>query len=151
MDTLSRSLPLIQDSVTGNWGRNSINNDSRFDSFSSSVNSTFTASIDSSRVPVHAYGATALSASGRESNVVLSDFDPFPVATTCPNCQQVIETNVKYRAGKLTFMMAALVGILTCGVGCFIPFCVRPLKDAYHSCPKCSSTIGVYRRKTGCI
>lgn len=84
------------------------------------------------------YGAAALSASGRPSNVVvsskstqscftfqntvgsfhvqLSEFDPFPVDTICQNCQQAIVTVVRYRAGRVAFLTCGLMGLLTCGL-----------------------------------
>ncbi|XP_064383483.1 cell death-inducing p53-target protein 1-like isoform X2 [Halichondria panicea] len=98
-----------------------------------------------------AYGAMALSPTGSDTHVTLSEFDAFPVNVTCTHCKEQVNTTVRYRCGKVAIISSVLLGLLCFGVGCFVPCFAKSLKDASHECPKCGTLLGVYRRKMSCV
>uniref|UniRef100_A0A4W4FK49 LITAF domain-containing protein n=1 Tax=Electrophorus electricus TaxID=8005 RepID=A0A4W4FK49_ELEEL len=69
-----------------------------------------------------------------------------PTVTICPHCQQHITTIVDYKPGAAAWGMCCLLTLfgLICGI-CLIPFCLRSLQDAHHTCPQCN------RKKRMCI
>ncbi|OQV17355.1 hypothetical protein BV898_08604 [Hypsibius exemplaris] len=72
---------------------------------------------------------------------------PYPTEVQCPNCGQIVITEITYENGVLTWLLAAGIAVLGGWLGCFlIPTCVNSCKDARHTCPRCQRLIGKYRR-----
>ncbi|XP_066304686.1 lipopolysaccharide-induced tumor necrosis factor-alpha factor homolog [Branchiostoma lanceolatum] len=75
-----------------------------------------------------------------------------PVRMTCPTCQQDIQTTVEYEIGLLTWLMVGGVCLFGCALPlvwlgcCFIPMCIKDLKDAKHTCPNCNTHLGTFKR-----
>ena len=69
-----------------------------------------------------------------------------PVQVTCPTGNHVVTTNVAYKNGTLTFIVAALLCFLLGPCCALIPFCIDSLKDVEHTCPVDGTVIGVYKR-----
>ncbi|XP_076838595.1 lipopolysaccharide-induced tumor necrosis factor-alpha factor homolog [Brachyhypopomus gauderio] len=71
-----------------------------------------------------------------------------PTVTICTHCHQLITTTVDYKPGAAAWGMCCLLTLLglICGI-CLIPFCIRSLQDAHHTCPQCNRHIGIYVRK----
>ncbi|XP_035670147.1 lipopolysaccharide-induced tumor necrosis factor-alpha factor homolog [Branchiostoma floridae] len=71
---------------------------------------------------------------------------------TCPTCQQNIQTTVEYEIGLFTWLMVGGVCLFGCAIPlvwlgcCFIPLCIKDLKDAKHTCPNCNTHLGTYKR-----
>lgn len=65
-------------------------------------------------------------------------FDRNPTTCTCPNCRNNIVTNVTYESGTLMWAMVLILCCIGCWPFCLIPFCMPNLKDAVHTCPRCS-------------
>ena len=58
-------------------------------------------------------------------------------------------TTVTAQSGTCTWLSCASLCLLGLCLlfpffVCWVPFCVRPLMDAYHACPNCHRNIGVY-------
>ncbi|KAM8771863.1 lipopolysaccharide-induced tumor necrosis factor-alpha factor [Acanthopagrus schlegelii] len=70
-----------------------------------------------------------------------------PGLVRCPHCNHVVTSDVKYLPGKAAWCMCFLLAAmgLICGF-CLIPFAVRGLQDAHHSCPNCRNHLHVYTR-----
>ncbi|XP_019635431.1 PREDICTED: lipopolysaccharide-induced tumor necrosis factor-alpha factor homolog [Branchiostoma belcheri] len=75
-----------------------------------------------------------------------------PFRMTCPTCQQNIQTTVEYEIGLFTWLMVGGVCLFGFAIPfvwlgcCFIPLCIKDLKDAKHTCPNCSTHLGTYKR-----
>ncbi|XP_070684656.1 lipopolysaccharide-induced tumor necrosis factor-alpha factor homolog [Pempheris klunzingeri] len=100
-----------------------------------------------------------LPVSGRETQpeAVVTQPPPVPISVTClrdvpsvvrcPHCHHVVTTKVTYLAGRAAWCMCFLLTMmgLVCGF-CLIPFMVRGLQDAHHSCPRCENHLHIYTR-----
>ena len=63
--------------------------------------------------------------------------------TTCRFCNTTGPTQVRYEAGAVTWLSCLGICLLGGGLGCcLIPFCVEPLQDCIHSCPRCGQMLG---------
>ncbi|XP_048868995.1 lipopolysaccharide-induced tumor necrosis factor-alpha factor homolog [Brienomyrus brachyistius] len=72
---------------------------------------------------------------------------PEPCLTTCTNCRERITTNVIYKPGALTWVVCLTLILFGFVFGCcLIPFCMDICQDAYHSCPKCHTSLHVHKR-----
>ncbi|XP_013397761.1 cell death-inducing p53-target protein 1 homolog isoform X2 [Lingula anatina] len=79
--------------------------------------------------------------------VAQTSFGPRSRSMQCPYCQAHITTSVNYHSGGLTWLIAGLICIFGCWLGCcLIPFCIDDMQDATHSCPNCNRTLGTYHR-----
>uniref|UniRef100_A0A3Q3RYK2 LITAF domain-containing protein n=1 Tax=Mastacembelus armatus TaxID=205130 RepID=A0A3Q3RYK2_9TELE len=70
-----------------------------------------------------------------------------PGLVNCPHCHHTVTTKVTYVPGTAawcTCVLLALMGLI-CGF-CLIPFAIRGLQDAHHSCPQCRNVLHIYRR-----
>ncbi|XP_029298379.1 lipopolysaccharide-induced tumor necrosis factor-alpha factor [Cottoperca gobio] len=70
-----------------------------------------------------------------------------PGVINCPHCHHVVTTKVSYYPGTAAWCMCVLLTImgLVCGC-CLIPFTIRSLQDAHHSCPQCGNKLHIYTR-----
>ena len=64
-----------------------------------------------------------------------------PKKVTCLYCQEHIETEVKYKIGSQSIVMACIT--MPCLV-CWVPFVMDRFKDAKHKCPKCENQLGMF-------
>jgi len=89
------------------------------------------------------------------TNVVIvqqPQFGSGPTATVCPHCKQTVTTQVHYTSGGRTWIVAGIMCLFGCWLGCFlIPFFTNTFKDANHSCSICKKFIakedpGLHRR-----
>lgn len=65
------------------------------------------------------------------------------ILATCPYCQEKMKTNTKNRNGPFTLVGAV---VLAHCLLCWVPFVVDRFKDIEHSCSKCKSVIGIFKR-----
>ena len=65
------------------------------------------------------------------------------IVATCPYCHQSMETELEAQPGPFSFLTAIIMAHCLL---CCIPFIVDFFKDMKHKCPKCKSTIGIYKR-----
>jgi lipopolysaccharide-induced tumor necrosis factor-alpha factor len=72
-------------------------------------------------------------------------FGPTPVTVVCPNGHEVT-TNVSYKSGSFTFIVAALICFFLGPCCALIPFCVDGMKDVEHTCPVDGTVLGVFKR-----
>ncbi|CAI8053546.1 Lipopolysaccharide-induced tumor necrosis factor-alpha factor homolog [Geodia barretti] len=76
-------------------------------------------------------------------------FRDYPVTVTDSNGQQV-QTVLQYKAGLLTYLVAALICLFLSEIGlcwlAIIPFFIRELKDVYHITPTDGRVVGIYKR-----
>ncbi|CAH1255255.1 LITAF [Branchiostoma lanceolatum] len=77
------------------------------------------------------------------------EFGDAPVVMMCPHCRIRIVTSLKYVRGPMVyatsmFLLLSIIPWVLCG--CFIPLCLRSMKDVEHSCPNCGSKLGTYKR-----
>ena len=72
-------------------------------------------------------------------------FGPNPVTASCPN-GHIVTTNLSYKNGTVTFIVAALLCFVLGPCCAVIPFCVDSLKDVEHTCPEDGTVLGVYKR-----
>lgn len=108
--------------------------------------------------PITQIGVTP-SVSGRlaQPAVVVTQPPPVPISVSylrdvpgvvrCPHCHHIVTSNVTYvpgRAAWCTCILLTMMG-LVCGF-CLIPFMVRGLQDAQHSCPQCKNHLHTYTR-----
>uniref|UniRef100_A0A671XCR0 LITAF domain-containing protein n=1 Tax=Sparus aurata TaxID=8175 RepID=A0A671XCR0_SPAAU len=70
-----------------------------------------------------------------------------PGLVHCPHCNHVVTSDVKYLPGKALHpcVCVSVCFRLICGF-CLIPFAVRGLQDAHHSCPNCRNHLHIYTR-----
>ncbi|KAF9974651.1 hypothetical protein BGZ73_001874 [Actinomortierella ambigua] len=81
----------------------------------------------------------------------IEDLGPKPGVVVCPHCHYVVLTETEPEAGSCTYLSILtllLLGITSCGC-CLLPLCVTSGKDMLHSCPNCSSEIGLFSRLKG--
>uniref|UniRef100_A0A3B5KEQ8 LITAF domain-containing protein n=1 Tax=Takifugu rubripes TaxID=31033 RepID=A0A3B5KEQ8_TAKRU len=89
------------------------------------------------------------------SSVVTTQPRPVPISpayltelsgvVSCPFCQQVVSSKVKYVPGRTAWGMCVILVMLFCGF-CLIPFMVRSLHDVHHYCPQCKRLLHVHKR-----
>ncbi|KAK3097223.1 hypothetical protein FSP39_007686 [Pinctada imbricata] len=63
-------------------------------------------------------------------------FRDTPLRCTCPNCGQVILSNLTYEVGVYTVVVCIILPIIPC----FLNGC----KDVVHHCPACHHRLGKY-------
>ncbi|XP_041790350.1 lipopolysaccharide-induced tumor necrosis factor-alpha factor homolog [Chelmon rostratus] len=102
-------------------------------------------------------GVTASVSSRQTQPVVVTQPQPVPISppylrdvpgvVCCPHCHHVVTTKVTYLPGRAAWCMCVLLTVmgLVCGF-CLIPFMVRGLQDAHHSCPQCGNHLHIYTR-----
>ncbi|XP_044047542.1 lipopolysaccharide-induced tumor necrosis factor-alpha factor homolog isoform X1 [Siniperca chuatsi] len=108
--------------------------------------------------PVTQIGVTpSVSSRQTQTVVVVTQPQPVPISVTClgdipgvvccPHCHHVVTTKVTYLPGGAAWCMCVLLTMLglVCGF-CLIPFMVRGLQDAHHSCPQCGNHLHTHRR-----
>lgn len=66
-----------------------------------------------------------------------------PVTASCPFCHQSMVTEIDALPGPFTMLCAVIMAHCLL---CWVPFLVDTCKDVKHNCPKCKSTIGIFRR-----
>ncbi|CAG8470367.1 11304_t:CDS:2 [Paraglomus occultum] len=72
-------------------------------------------------------------------------YPDFPIKIQCPHCSQFVTTDVRYRNGACTYLLAS--GLLVTTVILFwVPFYLKATKDAKHVCPHCSNNLGIKHR-----
>ncbi|XP_065051612.1 lipopolysaccharide-induced tumor necrosis factor-alpha factor homolog [Rhopilema esculentum] len=72
---------------------------------------------------------------------------PFPANITCTNCKANVITEVSYKNGTMTYLMAGGMCLAGLWLGCcFIPFCCNRFKDIIHTCPNCKAIVGFHKR-----
>ena len=59
---------------------------------------------------------------------------------TCNYCLEQIETEVEYKIGSQSVIMACIT--MPCFL-CWVPFVLNRFKDSKHSCPKCKKHLGM--------
>lgn len=57
-----------------------------------------------------------------------------PINTVCPNCNQYVESIVRHKIGKSTWITSIALSFV---LMCWVPFCFTPFKEPIHYCPKC--------------
>ncbi|EAR84119.3 LITAF-like zinc ribbon domain protein (macronuclear) [Tetrahymena thermophila SB210] len=65
-----------------------------------------------------------------------------PAKVRCKNCDQLVQTIVKFEPGQSTSICSLVLCLLTCTLCCF-PYLLDQCKDAVHYCPNCGFVIGV--------
>ncbi|XP_046834340.1 lipopolysaccharide-induced tumor necrosis factor-alpha factor homolog [Vespa crabro] len=66
-------------------------------------------------------------------------FEKHSAKTTCPNCLNYIETDVKHYNTCMTHLIAtSLLPVCMC----FLPYYLIAFKDTVHSCPRCKIYLG---------
>lgn len=82
------------------------------------------------------------------SNPSATQFGPYPMRFTCPNCNAHVMTETHSTPGLLTWILSGaiccLAGYLLCC--CLVPCCVRECKDVEHICPNCQHKLGLFKR-----
>lgn len=107
--------------------------------------------------PITQIGVTPPASSRQTQPAVVTQPQPVPISlsylrdapgvVSCPYCHRVVTTKVTYLPGRTawcTCVLLALMGLI-CGF-CLIPFGIRGLQDAHHSCPNCGNHLHVYTR-----
>mmetsp|Transcript_52573 Transcript_52573/g.128960 ORF Transcript_52573/g.128960 Transcript_52573/m.128960 type:complete len:120 (+) Transcript_52573:79-438(+) len=72
-------------------------------------------------------------------------FGRTPVQTTCPSCQQSVQTTCVLKPGiacHLGAMAICWLFGLWCGC-CLLPYMIDDAKDVHHMCPNCNAFIAV--------
>lgn len=70
-------------------------------------------------------------------------FSEDAVTATCPYCHQSMVTELEPHTGPFSLLSAVILA--HCFL-CWVPFVVDRFQDMKHSCPKCKSTIGIFKR-----
>ncbi|THD28519.1 Lipopolysaccharide induced TNF alpha factor [Fasciola hepatica] len=79
--------------------------------------------------------------------IILVQYGPHPTVACCPNCNEQTMTTINHVNGTLTWVLCGVIALLGGILGCcVIPFCVNSCKDVVHTCPRCGTTIGVFKR-----
>ncbi|KAL4482787.1 hypothetical protein ABPG72_022347 [Tetrahymena utriculariae] len=65
-----------------------------------------------------------------------------PAKVRCKNCDQLVQTIVKFEPGQSASICSFVLCLLTCTLCCF-PYLLDQCKDAVHYCPNCGFVIGV--------
>ncbi|KAG7237082.1 hypothetical protein INR49_032828 [Caranx melampygus] len=70
-----------------------------------------------------------------------------PALVRCPHCHHTVTSKVEYVPGRSAWCLCVLISLmgLICGF-CLIPFMIRGLQDAHHSCPRCGKPLHVFTR-----
>ena len=82
--------------------------------------------------------------SGKSTTIVPVELESKPIAMTCPNCQVPITTKTESKLNYLSFVFCYFCGFFYCifqairkrNILCF---------NVIHRCPKCGTTLGVYK------
>lgn len=65
------------------------------------------------------------------------------VIASCPYCHQKMETDLEPQIGPFALLSAVIMA--HCFL-CCIPLLVDRFQDMKHTCPKCKSAIGIFKR-----
>lgn len=65
------------------------------------------------------------------------------VIASCPYCHERMTTEIEGQPGPFTFLTAIILA--HCFL-CCVPFFMFRFQDVKHNCPKCNSTIGIFKR-----
>lgn len=65
------------------------------------------------------------------------------VMASCPYCHQSMQTELEPHIGPFALLSAV---ILAHCLLCWVPFIVDRFQDMKHSCSKCKSPIGIFKR-----
>ncbi|XP_072038930.1 lipopolysaccharide-induced tumor necrosis factor-alpha factor homolog [Amphiura filiformis] len=98
-----------------------------------------------------AYGATTVTQQPARTITVVNIFSDQPADLQCPNCQQMVTTEVSHKAGTLAWLVCLsmfMVGffLLIPWFICWLPFCIDSAKDIVHTCPRCRHVLGHTKR-----
>ncbi|XP_078119909.1 lipopolysaccharide-induced tumor necrosis factor-alpha factor [Sander vitreus] len=79
--------------------------------------------------------------------ILITHLGDIPGLVCCPHCHHVVTSKVTYVPGRIAWWMCLLITLMgfICGC-CLIPFGMRSLQDAHHSCPQCGKHLHIYRR-----
>ncbi|CAH1763637.1 13743_t:CDS:2 [Entrophospora sp. SA101] len=83
--------------------------------------------------------------------VSIKELKDEPTMTTCPHCNAIVLSRVKFEPGSATWLSSLglfFFGITSCCC-CLVPFCINDLKDCIHSCPNCNKAMAKYSRLEG--
>ncbi|KND03051.1 uncharacterized protein SPPG_02117 [Spizellomyces punctatus DAOM BR117] len=68
-----------------------------------------------------------------------------PQIMVCTRCQENVTTRVAMEAGPFTWLMAGLICVICCPCA-WIPFASDTFQDKHHYCPKCNSSLAVFKK-----
>ena len=57
-----------------------------------------------------------------------------PVRVTCPYCHKEGESKVTSKIGVIQWIVCLILCLVGCWCYCCIPFCIKDLRDATHTC-----------------
>ncbi|XP_065908181.1 uncharacterized protein [Dysidea avara] len=74
-------------------------------------------------------------------------FGEYPIKIVCPKCNEEMDTKTTFKIGSLTLILVMAL-FCTCWLTLFMlwPLCLDLCKDVCHSCSKCKTHLGVYKR-----
>lgn len=78
--------------------------------------------------------------------VNVSEWGPYPVQVTCPNCGSQVLTATSTRPGLLTWLLSGACFLFGCWPCCLIPCCIPECQDVEHHCPSCKNHLCTFRR-----
>ncbi|KAG5676623.1 hypothetical protein PVAND_006443 [Polypedilum vanderplanki] len=67
-----------------------------------------------------------------------------PLHVKCMHCSENVFTNIHYDSNLCVYLTALFLCSVSCL--CCIPFFIKQIKDVRHSCPRCDTYLGTYRR-----
>ncbi|XP_078683273.1 lipopolysaccharide-induced tumor necrosis factor-alpha factor homolog isoform X1 [Branchiostoma floridae x Branchiostoma belcheri] len=71
----------------------------------------------------------------------------YPVGMECPSCHQQVLTKTEYVKGQLFWVSVLFLCVFGFWLAlCFVPCCVKSVKDVRHSCPQCKAVLGTFQR-----
>lgn len=65
------------------------------------------------------------------------------VMASCPYCHQAMETEIEPHIGPFALLSAVIMAHCLL---CWVPLIVDRFQDMKHSCSKCHSAIGIFKR-----
>ncbi|TPX64734.1 hypothetical protein SpCBS45565_g05653 [Spizellomyces sp. 'palustris'] len=68
-----------------------------------------------------------------------------PQIMVCTRCQETVTTRVAVEAGTFTWLMAGMICCI-CFPCAWIPFASDGCQDKHHYCPKCDSSLAVFKK-----
>lgn len=69
-----------------------------------------------------------------------------PCQFHCPNCNQVVTTEVSYQAGMATWLFVFILVIVGFWLCFWIPLVMDECKDAVHNCSNCGYVCGITKK-----
>ncbi|XP_066273394.1 lipopolysaccharide-induced tumor necrosis factor-alpha factor homolog [Branchiostoma lanceolatum] len=71
----------------------------------------------------------------------------YPVGMECPSCHQQVMTKTENVNGQLFWVSVLFLCVFGFWLAlCFVPCCVKSVKDVRHSCPQCKAVLGTFQR-----